>query len=292
MDSVMERTSFARPSSAARPSAAPGPSAASTPGTAPRPAVIGHRGAPAGAPENTLASFARAVRDGADALECDVHLSADGHLVVMHDDSIDRTASPHGPLCGGDIADLTRAQLDTVQLAGGERIPSLDDYLDVCEGGAGRPVGAIVEVKAPAAARATALALRERFGPQPMPLPDGAPPAVVISFHPDALRTVRETAPEIPIGLLAAGVDDEVMAVLAELRAERVSVWIQTLEDGDADRAWSASGASLHVWTVNTSEHLDAALAARVASITTDDPGWVVRERDRRARTPDALPVA
>ncbi|MCG7311054.1 glycerophosphodiester phosphodiesterase family protein [Brachybacterium sp. ACRRE] len=290
MDSVMERMSLARSASARTPSSSS--ASLSAPVASPRPAVIGHRGAPVGAPENTLASFGRAVRDGADALECDVHLSADGHLVVMHDSSIDRTASPHGPLCGGDIADLTRAQLDTVELGGGERIPSLDDYLDVCGGGAGRAVGAVVEVKAPAAARATALALRERFGTQPMPLPDGTPPAVIISFHPEALRTVRETAPEIPIGLLAAGVDDEVMQVLAELRAERVSVWIQTLEDGDADRAWAASGASLHVWTVNTPEHLDAALAADVASITTDDPGWVVRERDRRARTPGALPVA
>jgi glycerophosphoryl diester phosphodiesterase len=247
-----------------------------------RPLIIGHRGAPARAPENTLASFRTAVADGADALECDVHLSADGHAVIMHDETIDRTAAPESPLRTGAISDLTRAQLDTVLLEDGERIPSLQQYLEVATTAGERPVGAVVEVKAPTAARATALALREHFGAEPAPLADGAAPAAVISFRPEALRTVRETAPEIPIGLLVAGIDEAVLELLSELRAERVSIWIESLEDDDAERAAGASGASLHVWTVNSPEHLERALAARVASITTDDPGWAARERDRR----------
>ena len=58
-----------------------------------RPAIVGHRGASAHAPENTLAAFRRGIEDGAQVLECDVHLSADGHVVVMHDETIDRTAA-------------------------------------------------------------------------------------------------------------------------------------------------------------------------------------------------------
>ena len=86
-----------------------------------RPAIVGHRGASAHAPENTLAAFRRGIEDGAQVLECDVHLSADGHVVVMHDETIDRTAAPDSPRRTGAIGDLTRAELDTVLLADGEK---------------------------------------------------------------------------------------------------------------------------------------------------------------------------
>ena len=59
--------------------------------TADRPLIIGHRGASADAPENTLAAFALALEQGADGIELDVQLCADGVPVVMHDDTVDRT---------------------------------------------------------------------------------------------------------------------------------------------------------------------------------------------------------
>src|SRR5690625_3933104 len=92
------------PAQTAGASAGPGDRAA-------RPAVVGHRGAALVSPENTLASFRRALDDGAQLLECDVHLSADGELVVMHDQTIDRTAEASSPLRSGAIAELTRAEL-------------------------------------------------------------------------------------------------------------------------------------------------------------------------------------
>lgn len=71
-----------------------------------RPRVIGHRGACADAPENTLVSFAKAVEDGADVLEMDVHLTKDKHVVVCHDETVDRTTNG-----AGRIADMTLAEL-------------------------------------------------------------------------------------------------------------------------------------------------------------------------------------
>ena len=57
----------------------------------PRPAIFAHRGASAYAPENTLAAFKLALQQGADGIELDAKLSADGHVVVMHDQTVDRT---------------------------------------------------------------------------------------------------------------------------------------------------------------------------------------------------------
>ena len=81
-----------------------------------QPLVVGHRGAAHLAPENTLSSFRRALADGADLLECDVHLSRDGQVIVMHDETIDRTAGPDSPLRTGAIASLV------LDLADGQRL--------------------------------------------------------------------------------------------------------------------------------------------------------------------------
>ena len=118
-----------------------------------RPVIVGHRGASAHAPENTLAAFRRAIEDGAQLLECDVHLSADGEVIVMHDETIDRTAAADSPLRSGAIGDLTRAELDTVVLEGGEHVPSLSALLEMTV------VPLFIEVKAPAAAAAVAALL-------------------------------------------------------------------------------------------------------------------------------------
>src|SRR5919199_4154952 len=73
-----------------------------------RVSVVGHRGAMGHCPENTLASFARALELGADWIECDVHLSRDGVPVVIHDETLDRTTSGHGPVHAHTLAELKR----------------------------------------------------------------------------------------------------------------------------------------------------------------------------------------
>ncbi len=84
------------------------------------PLIIGHRGASAAAPENTLAAFRLAQQHGADGIEFDVQLSADGIPVVIHDDTVDRTTNGRGR-----VSDLTLAQLQTLDAGQGETIPTL-----------------------------------------------------------------------------------------------------------------------------------------------------------------------
>lgn len=75
------------------------------------PLILGHRGASAVAPENTLAAFSQAIRDGADGIEFDVHLSSDGIAVVIHDDTLNRTG-----LVSGAVSALTAAQLGQIDV--------------------------------------------------------------------------------------------------------------------------------------------------------------------------------
>ena len=238
-------------------------------GDAPRPLVVGHRGAPAHSPENTVAAFQRALDDGAQLLECDVHLSADGHVVVMHDETIDRTAEASSPLRSGAIADLTRADLDRVLLPDGQHVPSLAELLEMTT------VPVFIEVKAAAAADAVA----ELLGALPAAAPAAA--STVISFHPEALATIRRDAPQIPVSYLVREIDDQALATAAELGAAAIGPAIRGLSLAAADAAHTA-GLRLNPWTINRLEQLEVALACGADTITTDDPAWVRRELDVR----------
>ena len=235
-----------------------------------RPVIVGHRGASAHAPENTLAAFRRAIEDGAQLLECDVHLSADGEVIVMHDETIDRTAAADSPLRSGAIGDLTRAELDTVVLEGGEHVPSLSALLEMTA------VPLFIEVKAPAAAAAVAALLQELPAEQP------AAGSTVISFHAEALAEIRRGAPATPVSYLVRAVDEEVLRVAGELGASGVGPGIDGLSLGAA-RAVREAGLRLNPWTVNSAAQLEVALACGVDTITTDDPAWLQRELDVRS---------
>ena len=90
--------------------------------TADRPLIIGHRGACADAPENTLVAFALALEQNADGIELDVQLSADGAPIIMHDATVDRTCDGVGR-----VADMTLAELRQLTIDNDHPVPTLDD---------------------------------------------------------------------------------------------------------------------------------------------------------------------
>lgn len=90
-----------------------------------KPKIIAHRGASAHRPENTLAAFQLALDQGADGIELDVMLSADGEMVVIHDEEVDRTTNGHGK-----VRNLTLNQLKALDAGQGESIPTLAEVLD------------------------------------------------------------------------------------------------------------------------------------------------------------------
>jgi glycerophosphoryl diester phosphodiesterase len=91
--------------------------------------IIAHRGASGHAPENTMAAFQLAMEQGADGIELDVMLSKDGRLVVIHDDTVDRTTSSTGR-----VKDMTLAQLQALDAGSGEKIPTLEEVFEIFGG--------------------------------------------------------------------------------------------------------------------------------------------------------------
>lgn len=266
----------------------------------PMPELVGHRGAAALAPENTLLSFRRGVAEGSALLECDVHLSADGHDAIIHDATIDRTAQPDSPLRTGAVADLSRAQLDRVLVGDGEHVPTLEQVLDAAVREDGTRVPVLIEVKAPAATELVLDVLARRFavtdfGPADGPgaaradgpggtRPDGsgaaradAPPAWVISFHPEALRVVAEQAPHVPRLLTTTSTSPEFFETAVELGARQVGVRIADARQADVETC-DRLGLALNLWTARSEEELDRAVELGCDTLTVDDPAWA-RER-------------
>jgi glycerophosphoryl diester phosphodiesterase len=163
-----------------------------------RPLVIGHRGASAAAPQNTLAAFCRAMELGADGVELDVQLSADGVPVVIHDLTVDKTTDGTGPVRSKTLAELKALDAGSTfspQFAS-ERIPTLSEALAALEGKLlinvelkdFNPRGSGLEAPVVEVVRKHAMEKRVLFS----------------SFNPFALRAVKRLAPEIPAGLLYA----------------------------------------------------------------------------------------
>jgi glycerophosphoryl diester phosphodiesterase len=90
------------------------------------PLIIAHRGASHDAPENTITAFALAVEQGADGIELDVQLSADGIPVVMHDASVERTTNGRGA-----VSKLTIEQLQRLDAGDGRPVPTLDEVFEI-----------------------------------------------------------------------------------------------------------------------------------------------------------------
>jgi glycerophosphoryl diester phosphodiesterase len=91
--------------------------------------VIGHRGIAGLEPENTLRSFRRAVELGVDYVECDVRLTSDRHLVLMHDETMDRTTNGNGR-----VAEMSFEAIRRLDAGHGERVPTLDELLELLRG--------------------------------------------------------------------------------------------------------------------------------------------------------------
>jgi glycerophosphoryl diester phosphodiesterase len=162
--------------------------------------VVAHRGASQAAPENTLGAFRLAVEAGADAIELDVHLTADGELAIVHDPTLDRTTDRTTTVATATMAAIREADAgwafpgpanDYPFRGTGMTVPALPDVLAWLPEG----VGLAVEVKATAAADAVVAALAGSAVRE-------AGLVTVMSFLEDAIGRVRELSPEIPTGLL------------------------------------------------------------------------------------------
>ena len=156
---------------------------------------IGHRGARAYAPENTLASFKKAMEIGVDAVELDVRKTKDNQLVVIHDADVKRTTNSEGL-----VSELTLKEIKSFS-ADGEKIPTLDETLDFLD----KKVKVFIELKETGIEEQT-LSIVHAKGLEKN--------VVIISFLEEALKKVRESDKDIETGLIYAKHKNPIKAAL------------------------------------------------------------------------------
>ena len=256
--------------------------------------VVGHRGAAGYCPENTMESFRRAVELGVHALEMDVHLSANGHLVVMHDECVDRTTDGTGPISGKSLAELEALDAGfgfspdggkTFPWRGrGLRIPTLDEVAD--EFPAHRLV---IEIKPGGAATAEALAAFCRRRNQPARFLAG-------SSNDDAMRFFRACVPDYAtcashgearrfiLGAMIACAPRPPLAYHA-LILSRKHHGIPIVWSGMVSAA-HARGLHVHVWTINDESTIRALYDIGVNGIVSDYPDRAVRVASAKPACP------
>lgn len=149
----------------------------------------GHRGNPAEHPENTMRSFRSAIALGCDLIECDVHLSSDGRLVVIHDHTLDRTTNGTGL-----VHDYTAAELRKLDAGDGEKIPLLQEVIELAIG----KVGLVIELKNlpplyPGLEEKLINMLRQLGAVQE---------CAVVSFNHEAIHELRKVEPSMQLGIL------------------------------------------------------------------------------------------
>ena len=234
-----------------------------------RPILFAHRGASAHAPENTLAAFDLALRHEADAFELDAKLSADGQVVVIHDQTVERTTDGQG-----DVRYMTLAALQELDAGSffdiafhGERIPTLAQVFETF----GHKTYINVELTNYASPdddlpdRVVALVKHHRLEKR----------ILFSSFNPRALLKARRLIPEVPVGLLAL---PGRRGWWARSWLGRVVVPYDALhpESADVTAGLVASahhrGHRVNVWTVNQPEDMQRLFALGVDGIFTDDP--------------------
>lgn len=237
------------------------------------PLVVAHRGASAYHPEHTFAAWDAALAMDADYLEQDLQLTADSVLVVLHDETLDRTSAPHDSTCVGRVRALDAARVTACPAGPGpsHRVPTLDSVLARY---AGR-TRFYIETKAPGSAPGMEEALvdlLERHGL----LPVGDDRDVIVqSFSAASLRRVREIAPSIPlVQLLSRGeADGEIWRRLPEIADYAVGIGpSRTDVDPQLVEAAHRLCLEVHPYTVNDEEEMRRLLDWGVDGFFTDRP--------------------
>ena len=262
-----------------------------------QPEIVGHRGSREGVYEHTLGAFRKAIADGADALECDIRLTADGHLVCLHDRRLEFVSGQRGL-----VSSMTLEELRAVRFGarrpwrpvdryrGGRpvappadaepestRLTTLRELLELVAA-AGRPVGLLIEIKHPTRygglTEARLVELLTEFGLAGRVIGAQGRPAVrVMSFAEVSMRRMRRLAPELDLVYLMGRLPRRYRdgSLPPGVGWAGISKDIVRTDPGYVVRA-HAKGHRVNVWTVNSPDDVRRCLDAGVDTITTDRP--------------------
>lgn len=258
--------------------------------------MFAHRGASGRLPENTLEAFRAGLDDGAERLELDVHATADGHVVVLHDPTLERTTDGRGAIRDTSLAALGRLDagfrftaVDGSQpaRAKGIRVPTLAELLEACPG---VPLNIEIKQEEPAIEDAV-LAVLDRY--------DARTATLLAAEEATIMTRIRAAAPDMLTSASAAEAADFVFRVregrLAGFRPPFVALQVPPEYGGVAVvtpelvAAAHALEVEVHVWTINERAEMDRLLNLGVDAIMTDVPALaldVYRGRGLRPSDP------
>jgi glycerophosphoryl diester phosphodiesterase len=219
--------------------------------------IMGHRGAPADEPENTLRSFSRALAVGVAAVELDVQLTKDGRLAVIHDETLDRTTNGRGP-----VQDFTLAELKRLDAGRGEPVPSLEEVFDLVQGKA----HLVVELKQPEAAGALLDFFQARRAFEV---------ANVVSFWHPAVKALKQAEPRLNTGILMVGCPVDPVGLARAALADTLALNFRYVNRELVDAAHQQD-IKVIVWNIDDPETLKPYLAMNLDAICTNRPGEII----------------
>lgn len=225
--------------------------------------IVGHRGAMAHAPENSLEAYALAEQVGVDEIELDVRLSADQQLFLLHDATLDRTAGDASARDRGPVAEMTLAELQSVVLDSGRGVVTLAEMYEATS------TVIQLEIKAPE----TVPHLARYFEAHPA----DAERTVLTSFQEEALGQARELMPGIRRGVIrhtlarAEQYEGGWRGLVEHTGASRLAIGLEGLTE-ELTAQIRAHGVELHVWPMRSLENMRRAVQLQADGTTADDP--------------------
>ena len=213
---------------------------------------IAHRGARAYEPENTLRSFNKAIEFGVDAIELDVRKTKDNELVVIHSDDVNKTTNGNGK-----VNELTLEQIKKLVTEKDEPVPTLEEVLD----SVGKKVKILIEIKENGIEEKTISLIQKKK------LLDNV---VIISFHEEVLKKVREINDQVETGLVYVRHKNPIKIAL-NIKAQYLLSLYRFTHSKNINKAHE-NGLKIIVWTVNNKEEVEEFKNKGVDGIAVDRP--------------------
>lgn len=235
--------------------------------------VWAHRGASGYAPENTLDAFKLAVEQGADGVELDVQMSADGQLVVIHDETVDRVSGVHGY-----VKDLSIEELKSLNVNKPHpeyekvQIPTLREVYEILQ-----PYGITINVELKTGIfwypglEEKVVRLTEEMGM--------CEQVIFSSFNHASIVKIRELAPHMQTAILYSDVIVDVVDYAEKLGVNALHPAVYHLKMADFVEKWVNSSLDVNVWTVNETADMEMLMKAGVHAVITNYPDLAVAVR-------------
>lgn len=238
---------------------------------------IAHRGSSGSYPENTRIAFEKAIEARSDVVEMDCQLSKDGHIVVFHDERLNRTAKTNGSVKGKTLKQLKSLDVGRwfKKSFQGEKILTLEEAMKIVAGKADVNLDIKHIPKGPLGIELKILFTLSHF--------DYFERSILSSFELRTLQRIRELAPEARLGVLSRkGVKDDPIQTAWKLRAYSLHLHMDCAS-GDLIQQASDLGLKTFIWTVNDVREMEKFLALGVDGIVSDFPEkfWKIRQKKR-----------